>query len=77
MKIRKRSARHPNLSTLNWAGTWFLSAVHVGIYIAMVIIAIILLNLFIAIVTNLYWGMKGFQKSKKRRASKEGWCAFE
>ena len=76
MKIRKQSARHPYLSALNWAGTWFLSTVHLGIYISMVIIAIILLNLFIAIVTNLYWGMKGFQQSKEA-ASKQGWCVFE
>ena len=74
MKIKP--SRHPYsfMSRMNWAGTWFLSTMHVGIYVSMVLIAIILLNLFIAIVTNLYWGMKGFQKSKEAAAAKQGLC---
>ena len=76
MKIKP--SRHPYsfMSRMNWAGTWFLSTIHLGVYIALVIIAIILIQLFKAIVSNLYWG-KGFKKFKKAAAAKQGWCALE
>ena len=72
MKIKP--SRHPYsfLSRMNYAGTWLASTIHLGVYIALVIIAIILTQLFKAIVSNLYWG-KGF-KNLKKAAAKQGWC---